>query len=360
MYSITVIPGDGIGPEVTQATLAVLEASGVSFRWQMAEMGHAAFERYGNPVPPETVAAMRKSDACLKGPCTTAPGAPYRSPNVTIRLELDLFACVRPCKAFPGVRTPFAGTDLVLIRGITEDKAGGGQFAAGAPQTREIIEAVRNAAGKAIPAHAALSLATCTETGTGRLARFAFDYARRNGRHRVTVGVKGGGANHMEALFWETCERESKKYLDVQCEYEAIDVLFLQLVRRPQQYDVLLVPGAYGGLLSGLCAGLVGGLGVAPGANYGDHLAVFEAAHGSVPKYAGQSQVNPMALILSGALMLRYLGENRAADHVEAAVAAQVAEGQCLTYDLAPTPEAIHGTGEVAEELARRVRKLQG
>jgi len=360
MYNITVIPGDGIGPEVTQATLAVLEASGVSFRWQMAEMGHAAFERYGNPVPAETVAAMRKSDACLKGPCTTAPGTPYRSPNVTVRLELDLFASVRPCKAYPGVRTLFAGTNLVVIRGITEDKAGGGQFAAGGLEARAIIEAVRNSAGKTIPAHAALSLATCTEAGTSRLARFALNYARCNGRHKVTVGVKGAGANHMEALFWQVCQQESKEYPDIQCEYEAIDVIFLQLVRRPQQFDVLLVPGNYGGLLSGVCAGLVGGLGVAAGANYGDGLAVFEAAHGSVPKYAGQNKVNPMALILSGALMLRYLGEGWAADRVETAVAAQLAEGQCLTYDLARTPEAIRGTREVAEELGRRVRKMRG
>ena len=359
MYNITVIPGDGIGPEVTEAALKVLEASGVSFRWQRAEMGHEAWERCGNPVPAETVAAIRKSDASLKGPCTTATGASYRSPNVTIRLELDLFAGVRPCKAFPGVRTPFAGTDLVLIRGITEDKAGGGQFPAGGPQARAIIEALRNAGGKAIPTDAALSLAICTETGTARLARFAFDYARRHGRHKVTVGVKGGGANHMEALFWQVSQQVSKEYPDIECEYEAIDVLFLQLVRRPQQFDVLLVPGNYGGLLSGLCAGLIGGLGMAAGSNYGDGLAVFEAAHGSAPKYAGQNKVNPMALVLSGALMLRYLGEARAADRVEAAVAAQVAEGRCLTYEVAQTPEAIRGTREVADELARRVRSIE-
>lgn len=359
MYNITVIPGDGIGPEVTEATINVLEASGVSFRWQRAEMGHVAWERCGNPVPPETVAAMRKSHASLKGPCTSAPGAPYRSPNVTIRLELDLIAGVRPCKTYPGVRTPFAGTDLVLIRGITEDKAGGGQFPAGGPQARAIIEALRNAGAKTIPTDAALSLAICTENGTARLARFAFDYARRNGRHKVTVGVKGAGANHMEVLFWQVCQQVGKEYSDIECEYEAIDVIFLQLVRRPQEFDVLLVPGNYGGLLSGLCAGLIGGLGMAAGSNYGDGLAVFEAAHGSVPKYAGQNKVNPMALILSGALMLRYLGEAQAADRVETAVAAQAAEGQCLTYDLAQTPDAIHSTREVADALARRVRSIQ-
>jgi len=356
MYNITVIPGDGIGPEVTEATIKVLEASGVSFHWQTAEMGHGAWERYGNPVPPETVAAIRKSDASLKGPCTTARGAPYRSANVTIRLELDLFACVRPCKAYPGVRTPFPGTDLVVIRGNTEDKAGGGQFLAGSPQARSIIEAVHNAAGKTIPADAALSLAICTEAGTTRLARFAFDYARRNGRHKVTVGVKGGGASHMEVLFWRACQHVGKEYPDIECEYEAVDALCLQLVRRPQHFDVLLLPGSYGGILSDLCAGLVGGLGMAGGGNYGDGVAVFEAAHGSAPKYTGQNKVNPMSLILSGALMLRYLGEARAADRVEAVVAAQVAEGQCLTYDVAQTPEAIHGTREVADELARRVR----
>jgi isocitrate dehydrogenase (NAD+) len=355
MYNITVIPGDGIGPEVTEATLKVLEASGVSCHWQTAEMGHGAWERHGNPVPPETVAAMRKSDASLKGPCITARGAPYRSANVTCRLELDLFACARPCKAYPGVRTPFPGTDLVLIRGNTEDKVGGGQFPAGSPQAQAIIEAVRNAASKTIPADAALSLSTCTEVGTTRLARFAFDYARRNGRHKVTVGVKAGGANHMEVLFWQVCQQVGKEYPDIEFEYEATDVLCLQLVRRPQHFDVLLA-GSFGGVLSGLCAGLVGGLGVAAGGNFGDGVAVFEAAHGSAPNYTGQNKVNPMALILSGALMLRHLGEGGAADRVEAAVAAQVAEGKCLTYDVAPTPEAIHGTREVADELARRVR----
>ncbi len=359
MYNITVIPGDGIGPEVTEAALKVLEATGVGFSWQRAEMGHEAWERCGNPVPPETVAAIRKSDAALKGPCTSAPGAPYRSPNVAIRLELDLFAGVRPCKAYPGIRTPFAGTNLVLIRGLTEDKAGAGQFPAGGHQARAIIEAVRATAGKAIPADAALSLAICTENGTARLARFAFDYARRHSRHKVTVGVKASSANHMEALFWQVCHQVSKEYPDIECELEAIDVLFLQLVRRPQQFDVLLVPGNNGGLLSGLCAGLVGGLGMAGGGNYGDGLAVFEAAHGSAPKYAGQNKANPMALILSGAYMLRYLGEERAAERVETAVAAQVAEGRCLTYDVAQTPEAIHGTREVADKLARRVRKIQ-
>lgn len=334
----------------------MLEATGVSFRWQVAEMGHGAWERHGNPVPPQTVAAMRKSDASLKGPCTTARGAPYRSANVTFRLELDLFACVRPCKAYPGMRTPFPGADLAVIRGNSEDKAGGGQFPAGSPQARAIIEAVRNAAGKAIPADAALSLAICTEAGTNRLARFAFDYARRNGRRKVTVGVKVGGASHMEMLFWQVCQEVGKQFPDIECENEATDALCLQLVRRPQYFDVLLLPGSYGGLVSDLCAGLVGGLGMAAGGNYGDGVAVFEAAHGSAPKYGGQNKVNPMALILSGALMLRHLGEARAADQVEAAVAAQLAEGQCLTYDVAPTPEAVRGTREVANELAKRVR----
>ncbi|MBI2910607.1 MAG: isocitrate/isopropylmalate dehydrogenase family protein [Chloroflexi bacterium] len=356
MYNITVIPGDGIGPEVTEATLKVLEATGVPLRWQTAEMGHGAWERHGNPVPPETIEAMRKSDASLKGPCTTARGAPYRSANVTFRLELDLFACVRPCKAYPGIRTPFPGTDLVVIRESTEDRSGGGQFPAGSPQAQAIIEAVRATAGKAIPSQAALSVAICTEAGTTRLARFAFDYARANGRRKVTVGVKGAGSNHVDVLFWRTCEAVAKDYPDIEFEYDAIDALCLQLVRRPQHYDVLLLPGGYGDLLSDLCAGLVGGLGMAGGSNYSADLAVFEAAHGSAPKYAGQDKVNPMALVLSGAFMLRHLGEAQAAERVEAAVAAQVAEGRCLTYDVAPTPETIHGTREVAEELAKRVR----
>lgn len=355
MYNITVIPGDGIGPEVTEATVAVLEATGVNFHWQVAEMGHGAWERHGNPVPEETLAIMRRSDACLKGPCTTVRGAPYRSANVTCRVELDLFAGVRPCKAFPGVRTLFPGTDLVVIRGNTEDRAGGGQFPAGSPHTQAIIQAVRNA-GKPIPLDAALALAICTREGTLRLARFAFNYARTNGRHKVTVGVKAGGASHMEILFWRVCEEVSKEFPDIECENEAIDALCLQLVRHPRHFDVLLLPSGHGGLLSDLCAGLVGGLGMAGGANYGDDLAVFEAAHGSAPKYAGLNKANPMALILSGACMLRYLGEAQAADQVEAAVAAQVAEGQCLTYDVAPTPEAVRGTREVADDLAKRIR----
>ncbi len=356
MYNITVIPGDGIGPEVTEATLRVLEATGVPLHWQTAEMGHGALERHGNPLPPEAVEAMRKSDASLKGPCTTARGAPYRSANVTFRLELDLFACVRPCKAYPGIRTPFPSTDLVVIRESTEDRSGGGQFPAGSPQAQAIIDAVRATAGKTIPSQAALSVAICTEAGTTRLARFAFDHARANGRRKVTVGVKGAGSNHVDILFWRTCEAVGKDYPEIEFEYEAIDALCLQLVRRPEHYDVLLLPGGYGDLLSDLCAGLVGGLGMAGGSNYGPSPAVFEAAHGSAPKYSGQNKVNPMALILSGAFMLRHLGEAQAADRVEAAVAAQVAEGRCLTYDIAPTPEAIHGTREVADALVKRVR----
>lgn len=358
MYNVTVIPGDGIGPEVTEATLKVLEATGVPLHWQTAEMGLGAFERHGNPVPPETIQAMRSSDASLKGPCTTPRGGgpTFRSANVTFRLELDLFACVRPSRSYPGARTPFAGVDLVVIRESTQDRAAGGQYAAGSPQARAIIAAVRDAAGKDLPEDAAVALAIANEEGTRRFARFTFDYARRNGRKKVTVGVKGSGSNYVDTLFLKVAQDVGQDYPDIECDYEAIDALCLQLVRRPQHFDVLLLPGGYGDLLSDLCAGIVGGLGLAPGANYGDGVAVFEAAHGSAPKYTGQNKVNPMALILSGALMLRHLGEAQAAGRVEAAVAAQVAEGRCLTYDVAPTPEAIHGTREVADELARRVR----
>lgn len=357
MYQLTVIPGDGIGPEVTGAAMAVLDATGVPLSWTRAEMGTGAFERTGDPLPEATLAAVRSSNATLKGPCSTPrSGAIFRSANVNLRLNLDLFASVRPCRSFPGVRTPFSGVDIVVASGNTEDKSGGGQYAPGSAAATGIIAALKAATGTALPQQAAVGLAYTTPEGAERLSRFVFDYSRKHGRRKVTISVKGSGANYVDALFLSTARTVAQEFPDIECEYEVIDTLCLQLVRRPQHFDVLLLPGGYGDLISDLCAGLTGGIGLAAGSNYGEGAAVFEAAHGSAPKYAGQDKANPMAMILSAALLLRHLREPAAAVRVEAAVAAQIAEGRCLTYDVAPTPDAIAGTRAVAEAIARRVR----
>ena len=356
-HSVTLIPGDGTGPELIDATVKVLEAAGVSFTWRRADVGAGAFERLGDPLPAASLEAVRTGDAALKGPTSTPrSGAIFRSANVGLRLALGLYATVRPCKTFAGVRTPFSDVDIVVASENTEDKSGGGQYAPGSPAALALIEALRSAEGNSLPENAAVGLAYTSEAGTRRFARLVFDYARRNRRKKVTISVKGSGANYVDATFLSVAREVAQEFPDIECDYEVIDTLCLQLVRRPQHFDVLLLPGSYGDLLSDLCAGLVGGIGLASGSLFGDGVAVFEAAHGSAPKHAGLNKVNPMALILSGALMLRHLGEAEAADRVQAAVAAQIREGRCLTYDLAPSSEAVAGTREVADAVARRVR----
>jgi isocitrate dehydrogenase (NAD+) len=353
-YTVTLIPGDGVGPEVAAAATRVISASGVQIEWEVQEAGLAVMEREGTPLPPRVLDSIRRNKVALKGPITTPRGSGIRSVNVALRKELDLFACVRPCRHYPGVRSRFEAVDLVVVRENTEDLYAGVEFAEDSEEARQII----GMAGGKIREGAAISIKPISAFGSERIVDFAFRYALENGRRKVTAVAKDNIMKVTDGLFFRTAREVATRYQG-RVEYDEwlVDAMCMQLVQKPELYDVLVMPNLYGDILSDLCAGLVGGLGVAPGANIGEGIAVFEAIHGSAPKYAGQNKVNPTALILSGALMLRHLGETEAADRIEAAVAAVIAEGKHVTYDLKPTrddPTAV-GTREMGEAVVDRM-----
>jgi isocitrate dehydrogenase (NAD+) len=335
---------------VAAAATRVIGASGVQIEWEIQEAGLAVMEREGTPLPPRVLDSVRRNKVALKGPITTPRGSGIRSVNVALRKELDLFACVRPCKHYPGVRSRFEGVDLVVVRENTEDLYAGVEFAEGSEEARQIIAL----AGGKIREGAAISIKPISAFASERVVDFAFRYALENGRRKVTAVAKDNIMKATDGLFFRTAREVATRYQG-RVEYDEwlVDAMCLQLVQKPELYDVLVMPNLYGDILSDLCAGLVGGLGVAPGANIGEGIAVFEAIHGSAPKYAGQNKVNPTALILSGVLMLRHLGETEAADRIERAVAAVIAEGKHVTYDLKPTrddPSAV-GTREMGEAV---------
>ena len=353
-YRITLIPGDGVGPEVTEAAVRVLEAAGLSFDWDRQEAGADAIARFGTPLPEATLASIRRNRVALKGPVTTPIGGGFRSVNVALRKELDLFACLRPCKHYPGVRTRYQGVDLVVVRENTEDLYAGVEFDAG---SREAEQVIALGEGKIRPG-SAISLKPISAEASRRIVEFAFAYAQAHHRRKVTAVTKANIMKSTDGLFLHAAREVARRY-EGQIEYEdlLIDNLCMQLVQKPELYDVLVLPNLYGDIVSDLCDGLVGGLGVAPGANLGEKIAVFEAIHGSAPKYAGQNKVNPTGLILSGVLMLRHLGEEKAAGRVEQALAAVIAEGRAVTYDLKPSrndPTAV-GTREMADAIIARL-----
>lgn len=333
-YRITLIPGDGTGPEVTAAMCRVLEATGVQFEWEVQEAGADAMDKYGTPLPEQVLDSIRRNKVAIKGPITTPVGSGFRSVNVAIRKALDLYANLRPARWLPGIRAPYPGVDLVVVRENTECLYAGIEH-------------------DVIPGEAAEAIRIITRRGSERIVRSAFDYARANGRRTVTAVHKANILKLTDGLFLRTAQAVAQDYPDIAFNDRIVDNMCMQLVQRPQEYDVLVLPNLFGDIVSDLCSGLVGGLGMAPGANIGVELAVFEPVHGSAPKYAGQNKVNPCATILSGALMLRHLGETEAAQRVEAAVAQVIAEGKWVTYDLKPTrddPTAV-GTGEMAEAI---------
>ena len=334
-HNVALILGDGTGPELAAAARRCIDAAlaatsgGGTIQWRDCQAGVDIMDKYGTPMPQETIDTVRGSDATLKAPITTPIGKGFRSVNVLLRQTLDLYACLRPCKTYPGVRGHYKDIDLVIVRENTEDLYAGVEFAAGAP-----------------------------EENTTRIVKFAFDYARANGRKKVTAIHKANIMKHTDGLFQAVASQVAAGYGDVAFEQMLVDNMCMQLVQKPQLYDVLVLPNLYGDILSDLCAGLVGGLGVAPGANIGDHGAVFEATHGSAPKYKGLNKVNPTALILSGMLMLRYLGEKSAADRLERAVSAVIAEGKSVTYDMKPNrddPSAV-GTSQMADAIIAKMR----
>jgi len=354
-YDVTLIRGDGTGPELVEATRRVLEATGVQFNWDIVEAGVDIMETAGTPLPPNVLESIRKNKVALKGPITTPIGTGFRSVNVALRKELDLYACIRPCKLYKGVRSRFDNVDLVVVRENTEDLYAGVEFPVDSAEAKQIIDM---APGK-IRQDAAISIKPISRTGTHRIVKSAFDYAIANNRRKVTAVAKANIMKFTDGLFYEVAREVAKEY-EGKVEYDEwlVDAMCMQLVQKPENYDVLVMGNLYGDILSDLCAGLVGGLGVAPGANIGVDTALFEATHGSAPKYKGQNKVNPTALILSGMLMLRYLNEHDAADQLEQAVEAVIAEGKDVTYDMKPNrtdPTAV-GTSEMADAI---IRKLQ-
>jgi isocitrate dehydrogenase (NAD+) len=333
-HRITLIPGDGTGPELVEATRRVLEATDVAFDWDTQEAGADVMEKYGTPLPEPVLDSIRTNKVALKGPITTPVGTGFRSVNVAIRKILDLYANVRPARSMEGIPVCHEGLDLVVVRENTEGLYAGIEH-------------------DVIPDQAAESIRIITRHASERVVRFAFEYARANGRREVTAVHKANILKATDGLFLRVAEQVAAAYPEIAFNDRIVDNMCMQLVQRPYEYDVLVMPNLFGDIVSDLCSGLVGGLGVAPGANIGDELAVFEPVHGSAPKYAGKNKVNPTATILSGALMLHHLGEHEAAERVESAVAAVIAEGRNVTYDLKPTrddPTAV-GTKEMADAI---------
>jgi isocitrate dehydrogenase (NAD+) len=358
-HRVTLIPGDGIGPELTEATRRVLDATGVEFDWDVQEAGADVMEAYGgNPLPPQTLDSVRRNGVALKGPITTPIGEGFRSVNVGLRKELDLYAQVRPCKTYPGVRTRYDDVDLQIIRETTEDIYAGIEFEEGTPGALELI-AWLEAHGEVLPKRdSGISIKPISITGTRRVFEFAFDYARRMGRRKITAVHKANIMKFTDGLWLRVARAVAEENGDIAFDDRIADNMCMQLVQHPEDYDVMVLPNLYGDIISDLAAGLIGGLGVAPGANYGNGVAVFEPTHGSAPKYAGQNKANPIAQMLSGMLMLRHLDELDAADRLEGAIAELIREGKSVTYDMKPhrdDPTAV-GTSDVADAL---IEKLQ-
>ena len=360
MHRVTFIPGDGIGPEVAWAARHCLDATGVRFHWDERPAGESAIKKFNTPLPEETLQSVRDNKVAIKGPVTTPIGTGFRSVNVALRKQLNLFACVRPCRTFAGVRSPFQNVDLLIVRENTEDLYAGIEFAANEERTKSLIAQLKDWSKQPIQPDAAISIKPISKTASERIITFAYEYALSHGRKKVTAIHKANIMKFTDGLFMETARQVGKHYEGrIASEDRLVDATCMQLVLKPQDFDVLVLPNLYGDILSDLCAGLIGGLGVAPGANIGDGIAVFEAVHGSAPKYAGLNKVNPVAMILSGVMMLRHLGEAEAAKRLEAAVEDVLREGRSVTYDLKPErndPTAV-GTKEMAEAIVEQMKR---
>jgi isocitrate dehydrogenase (NAD+) len=352
-YEVTFIPGDGTGPELAEATRRVLEATGVEFEWDEHPAGEDVYHEEGNPFPDRTLDSIKRTGVGIKGPTTTPVGSGFRSVNVLLRKELDLYACIRPCKAYEGVRTRFPETDIVIVRENTEDLYAGIEFEVGTDENRRLRDFLGSELDSPIREDAGISIKPISRFGSERIVRAAFEYAKENGRRKVTAAHKANIMKHTDGLFLDVARTVAEDYPDIEFEDRIIDNLCNQLVSRPEEYDVIVLPNLYGDIVSDLGAGMIGGLGLAPGGNIGTEAAMFEATHGSAPKYKGQNRVNPTALMLSGVLMLRHLGEADAADRLEKAIAEVIRRGEKVTYDLKPTrddPSAV-GTSQFADAV---------
>lgn len=358
MHRITLIPGDGIGPEITEVARRCVEATGVEIQWEIVEAGTSAIEKYGTPLPEETIRSIKKNKVAWKGPITTPIGGGFRSVNVALRKKLDLYMCLRPYKLYPGVKSTFSKVDLVVIRENTEDLYAGIEFEQGKDDTRKLIDFIWQVRKERIREDSGISIKPISIEGSRKIVKAAFEYAIANNRKKVTAVHKANIMKFSDGLFLKVAREVSTSYRGkVEFEDRLIDNMCMQLVQKPQNYDVLVLPNLYGDIISDLCAGLVGGLGIAPGANIGDNFAVFEPTHGSAPKYQGMNKVNPTGMILSGVMMLRYIGEIEAANRLEEALARVIKEGKKVTYDFKPVPDdpTAVGTREMGEAIIERL-----
>jgi isocitrate dehydrogenase (NAD+) len=358
-HKITLIPGDGIGPEVSDAARRCIEATGVKIEWEIALAGQVALEKEGSLLPENTLNSIRKNKVALKGPMTTPIGKGFRSVNVAIRQELDLYACVRPAKSYTGTKTLYRDIDLVIIRENSEDLYAGIEFEEGKPETKKIISEIGNLINKKIRPDSGISIKPISKTATERIVRFAFEYAIKEKRKKITAIHKANIMKFTDGLFSKVAKEVAKEYEGkIVFEEALVDNMAMQLVQKPHNYDCLVLPNLYGDVLSDLCAGLIGGLGIAPGSNIGKDMAVFEAVHGSAPKYTGLNKVNPTAMILSGVLMLKYIGEDKSAIKLENAVREVIAEGKDTTYDLKPLNalSSAVGTKEMADAIIGKLK----
>jgi len=360
-HRVTLIPGDGTGPELTEATRRVLEAAagtvGSSFEWDQHEAGVDIMEEAGTPLPDETLQSIKDNGVAIKGPITTPIGTGFRSVNVALRYELQLYACERPCKAYEGVRTRFPELDVAIIRENTEDLYAGIEYEHDTDDANKVIEFLNGMQEKQIREHSGISIKPISEFGAERIIRHAFEYAKGKSRKRVHCITKSNIMKHTDGLFLSVFREVAKDFPDIEPWENLVDATCMGLVQRPEEWDVLVLPNLYGDIVSDLTAGMVGGLGVAPGANIGKDAAVFEATHGSAPKYKGQNKVNPTAMILSGKLMLEYLNEHEAAANLENAVATVIKKGDKVTYDMKPDrndPSAV-GTSEYADAIIEQL-----
>jgi len=359
-HKITLITGDGTGPELAEAMKRCVEAV-IDVEWDIQTAGLDVYEKEGTPLPQRVIDSIKKNKVAIKAPITTPIGSGFRSVNVALRKELDLYVCLRPCRYYPGVKSLLKNPEninLVVVRENTEDLYAGIEFEEGQEKTKKIISEIKNFTDKGIREDSGISIKPISKFGSERIVNFAFNYAKKNKRKKVTYITKSNIMKFSDGLFQHTAEEVAKHYPDIESEHKLIDNMCMQLVQKPELYDILVLPNLYGDIISDLCAGLVGGLGVAPGANIGQNYAVFEATHGSAPKYKGQNKVNPTALILSAVMMLRHINETEAADKLEKAVAQVIKEGKDVTYDLKPTrddPTAV-GTKEMADAIIKKIK----
>lgn len=356
-HTITLISGDGVGPEVIDSAVRCVEAANVKVKWDEQILGEEAIKKYKTPLPKDVIESIKINKVALKGPITTPIGENFRSVNVMLRKSLDLFANIRPSKIIPGVKTLYKNVDLVVIRENTEDLYSGIEFQYGQKDTKKPLSLIKQTKKENLVKDSSITLKVISKKASERIIKFAFDYATKNKRKKVTVVHKANIMKYTDGLFLNTARRVAKNYPKIEFEDRLVDNMAMQLVQKPDKYDVLVTPNLYGDILSDLCAGLVGGLGLAYSANIGEKYAIFEPVHGSAPKYAGKNKVNPSAAILSAVMMLKHLGENRAANLIEKALYRVIKEGKYVTYDLARKKPI--GTKQMTEAIIKCIQKFK-